>query len=34
VHLEGQNIFMYGHWHADPAQLRTDVYYLLQRLTG
>jgi hypothetical protein len=31
VHLEGQNIFMYGHWHADPAQLRTDVYYLLQR---
>ena len=31
VHLEAQNIFMYGHWHADPAQLRTDVYYLLQR---
>jgi hypothetical protein len=21
---------VYGHWHADPAQLRTDVYYLLQ----
>jgi hypothetical protein len=20
----------YGHWHADPTQLRTDVYYLLQ----
>ena len=20
---------VYGHWHADPAQLRTDVYYLL-----
>jgi hypothetical protein len=24
---------VYGHWHADPAQLRTDVYYLL-RTTG
>lgn len=24
---------VYGHWHADPAQLRTDVYYLL-RATG
>ena len=21
---------VYGHWHADPAQLRTEVYYLLQ----
>jgi len=21
---------VYGHWHADPAQLRTDVYYLLR----
>jgi DNA gyrase inhibitor GyrI len=21
---------VYGHWHADPAQLHTDVYYLLQ----
>lgn len=21
---------VYGHWHADPAQLRTDIYYLLQ----
>ena len=21
---------VYGHWDADPAQLRTDVYYLLQ----
>jgi len=21
---------VYGHWHDDPAQLRTDVYYLLQ----
>jgi hypothetical protein len=21
---------VYGHWNADPAQLRTDVYYLLQ----
>ena len=21
---------VYGHWHADPAQLRTDVYYLLK----
>jgi effector-binding domain-containing protein len=21
---------VYGHWHTDPAQLRTDVYYLLQ----
>jgi len=21
---------VYGHWHADPTKLRTDVYYLLQ----
>ncbi len=21
---------VYGHWHADPAELRTEVYYLLQ----
>src|SRR6266550_1141413 len=21
---------VYGHWHADPVQLRTDVYFLLQ----
>ena len=21
---------VYGHWHADPAHLRTDVYYLLE----
>ena len=21
---------VYGHWHPDPAQLRTEVYYLLQ----
>jgi effector-binding domain-containing protein len=21
---------VYGHWHADPAQLRTEVYYLLR----
>jgi effector-binding domain-containing protein len=21
---------IYGHWHADPAELRTEVYYLLQ----
>lgn len=21
---------VYGHWHADPARLRTDVYYLLE----
>jgi hypothetical protein len=21
---------VYGHWHSDPAQLRTEVYYLLQ----
>jgi hypothetical protein len=22
---------VYGHWHPDPAQLRTEIYYLLQR---
>ena len=21
---------VYGHWHSDPAQLRTDIYYLLK----
>ena len=21
---------VYGHWHADPAQLRTEIYYLLE----
>jgi effector-binding domain-containing protein len=21
---------VYGHWHEDPAQLRTEVYYLLR----
>jgi hypothetical protein len=25
---------VYGHWHEDPAQLRTDVYYLLQAAGG
>jgi effector-binding domain-containing protein len=25
---------VYGHWHADPAKLRTDVYYLLQPADG
>ena len=24
---------VYGHWHADPARLRTDIYYLLQAVT-
>jgi effector-binding domain-containing protein len=23
---------VYGHWHADPSQLRTEVYYLLQAM--
>ena len=27
--LAGPSWEVYGHWHADPAQLRTDVYYLL-----
>ena len=25
---------VYGHWHADPARLRTDIYYLLQAVTS
>ena len=29
--LAGPSWEVYGHWHEDPAQLRTDVYYLLQR---
>jgi effector-binding domain-containing protein len=28
--LAGSSWEVYGHWHEDPAQLRTDVYYLLQ----
>jgi effector-binding domain-containing protein len=28
--LAGPSWEVYGHWHADPAQLSTDVYYLLQ----
>lgn len=28
--LAGPSWEVYGHWHADPAKLRTDVYYLLQ----
>ena len=27
--LSGPSWEVYGHWHADPAQLRTEVYYLL-----
>lgn len=27
--LAGPSWEVYGHWHADPSQLRTDVYYLL-----
>jgi effector-binding domain-containing protein len=27
--LAGSSWEVYGHWHADPAQLRTDVYYLV-----
>jgi effector-binding domain-containing protein len=27
--LAGPSWEVYGHWHADPAQLRTEVYYLL-----
>lgn len=27
--LAGPSWEVYGHWHADPAQLRTDIYYLL-----
>ncbi|MEP7325848.1 MAG: GyrI-like domain-containing protein [Gemmatimonadota bacterium] len=33
--LAGPSWEVYGHWHADPAKLRTDVYYLLEnRPTG
>jgi hypothetical protein len=28
--LAGPSWEVYGHWHADPAQLRTEIYYLLQ----
>lgn len=28
--LAGPSWEVYGHWHADPAQLRTDVYSLLE----
>jgi effector-binding domain-containing protein len=28
--LAGPRWEVYGHWHDDPAQLRTDVFYLLQ----
>jgi effector-binding domain-containing protein len=28
--LAGPSWEVYGHWHDDPARLRTDVYYLLQ----
>lgn len=28
--LAGPSWEVYGHWNADPAQLRTDVYYLLE----
>jgi effector-binding domain-containing protein len=28
--LAGPSWEVYGHWHTDPAQLRTDVYYLLR----
>jgi hypothetical protein len=28
--LAGPSWEAYGHWHEDPAQLRTEVYYLLQ----
>jgi hypothetical protein len=30
--LAGPSWEVYGHWHEDPAQLRTEVYYLLQKL--
>lgn len=30
-HMSGVSWEVYGHWHADPSQLRTDVYYLLDR---
>jgi effector-binding domain-containing protein len=32
--LAGPNWEVYGHWTDDPAQLRTDVYYLLQAGTA
>lgn len=32
--LAGPSWEVYGHWSADPAQLRTDVYYLLQPMTA
>ena len=28
--LAGPSWEVYGHWHSDPAQLRTEVYYLLR----
>jgi hypothetical protein len=28
--LAGPSWEVYGHWHADPAKLRTEIYYLLQ----
>jgi hypothetical protein len=28
--LAGPSWEVYGHWHNDPAQVRTDVYYLLE----
>jgi effector-binding domain-containing protein len=28
--LAGPSWEVYGHWDADPARLRTDIYYLLQ----
>jgi len=32
--LAGPNWEVYGHWNNDPAQLRTDVFYLLQDSTN
>jgi effector-binding domain-containing protein len=32
--LAGVNWEVYGHWTDDPAQLRTDVFYLLQAVDG
>ena len=32
--LAGPSWEVYGHWHADPAQMRTEVYYLLQAGAG
>jgi len=31
--IAGPSWEVYGHWHDDPAQLRTDVYYLLKAPT-